>query len=354
MAGEGTGYADAQKMFGPLNANPPLYNGSFVRFVFDEYTAEVVDYTVLIPGGAGSGTLFFKNISLPAVTAGTTSVDGSTFTHVASSVAVTICNNPGAAMIVRSLAVTSHIDYLISSGIDVSRAGSYLNLSVPSATARLFVTGSASIWLNGSEADVELPPGTSAVFRADSVAGEGIAGPAGQVLLADEAVKSHLLLESYEVGLEGFVASSDIAYGGVTHASSTITSDGFRVTMDASFTSPKLVALYVHGSVLAINNDTPFDAAFDGFDMTRLAGIDDVAAYTGFSPAYTYVKGVNGLLFLIYLPQSGLHDISVAYLLPPPGDQGLNPIQAAGIAAIVLVIVCAAAAFMWRRRKPRR
>lgn len=347
-------YADSQGMLGPMYANPPVYNGSFVRFLFNESTAVATDYTVLTPGGGGVGTSFFQNIStLIAATSGTVAVDGAKFAYASSSMSVSVHNNPSAAIIVHSLSILLNISFEISPGIDASRAGSSLNLSAGAIKARLFVTDTASLDLLGFKAYALLPAGTYAIFRVDSVAGEGVAGPAKQTLLADEAVKSHLLLESYQVGFEGFVESSDTEYGGVTLISSEMSSDGFSVTLNCGFTTPKLAALYVHGSVFAANNTTVFGAKFDGSDGIKLADIEEVLTYAGSSPAYAYLAGVNGLLFVIYLPQPGQHVFSVAYPSSSTNEQGLNPIQVASIAAIVLVVIGAAAAFMWRRRKPR-
>ena len=347
-------YADSQGMFGLLHANPPAYNGSFVRFLFNESTAMITDYNVLIPGGGGVGTSFFQSIStLAAAAPGTVTVDSAKFAFASSSMSVLVFNNPGAAIIVRSLSVTLDIAFWISNDTDASRAGSSLNLSAGAVKARLFVTGTASIELLSHTAYALLPAGTSAIFRVDSVAGEGVAGPAKQSLLADEAVKSRLLLESSQVGLEGFVESSDIEYGGLTLVSSEMSSDGFSVSANGDFTTPKLAALYVHGSVFAANNRTVFGAKFDGLDVVKLASIEEVLKYAGSSPAYAYLTGVNGLLFVIYLPQPGQHVFSAAYPSSSSNEQGLNPIQAASIAAIVLVVIGAAAAFMWRRRKPK-
>ena len=347
-------YADSQGMFGPMHANPPVYNGSFVRFLFNDSTAVITDYAVLTPGGGGVGTSFFRNISTPiAAASGTVTVDGANFAYTGSALSISVYNNPSAAIVVHSLSVLLNVSFEVSSGIDASRAGSSLNLSAGAVKARLFVTGTASLDLLGFDAYALLPAGTSAIFRVDSVAGEGVAGPAKQALLADEAVRSHLLLESYQVGLEGFIESSDTEYGGISLISTEMSQDGFSVSFNGGFTAPKLAALYIHGSVFAANNTTVFDARLDGSDAVKLAGIEEILTYAGSSPAYADLAGLNGMLFVIYLPQPGQHVFSVAYPSSSSNEQGLNPIQAASIAAIVLVIIGAAAAFMWRRRRPK-
>ncbi len=342
-------YADSEHMFSLLHQTVSGYSGSFVSFDFNDTTATLSRYIVLTPSRS---TLVFDTVTFDAVAAGVASINGSVFRYLSAAADVLVCNNPTSALVIKSGAATVNVTFTLTGSLDADRNGQSLNLSAPGLEARLLVTGAASLTLVSFDATAHLPPGTSAIFRANAMAGESVAGAYGQEALANATVRQLLALESFGIGLEGFIEVSDSEYGAVKRLNSTKTLNGAELGLQASFTSPKLVAFHLHSSILSATNSTQITVTLDDIEIPALSSLDELVEYHGATPAHAYAVGGKGLLLLIYMPQHGNHTLSVEKVVPPPEDKGLNTIQILAIIAVILVILGIAATLMVRR-KPR-
>ena len=340
-------FADSQHMFGPLQTSGQPYTGSFVRFRFDQNTATITDYTVV---ARSRTTAVFRTVAPESASFGALSVNGTIFEYTSATLRIAVFNNPTSAILVNSTSSMLNMTFDLSSGINARRNGQSLNLSTTDLTAKLFVTGTATLTLVGSQAVARLPPGTAAIFRANSLDGENAAGAAGQTILADAAVGRLLALETFQIGFEGYVEASDVEYSGTSRRGSNLTANGFTVDIGVEQTSSVLVALHIHKSMMGGDVQSPFQVHLDGKNIAKLAGLGDVVADNGTAATFAMVVSGNGTLILLRIPDAGIHVLSVQRILPPPVDQGLNPLQLLAIAAIVLVLLGAAAAFMLRRK----
>jgi len=319
-----------------------------VSFQFNETTALMNDYIVLIPSRS---TSVFQTITPSVVAVGASSVNGSIFSHVGSAMGITVHNNPTSALIISSRSVTLDVTFSLSPGIDADRNGQSLNISAPDLAARLFVTGAATLTLSGADATATLPQGTSAIFRADATSGEGAAGALGQRTLGNASVAGLLALEIFSVSLEGFIALSDVEYGGYNTLGASVVANGLEVNLVGTSASPKLAALHLHDSVIPADNETEISVTLDGQPVSKLSTLDDVLTHGGSESVYADVLGENGLLLLIKLAGQGDHVLKVEKVTTTE-SQGLNPIQLAAIVAVVLALLGVAAAVMLRRRPP--
>ena len=336
-------------MFGPLQKTAFGYEGSFVSFMFNETTATVQNYVVL---GPGRFTSVFQVISPDVTGPGTSGTNASVFSYESSAMLLRIYSNPVAAMLIQSKSIELNITFTLSRGVGPRGTGSPLKLTTAYFEGRLFVTGVATLTRLDTQVTAHLPPGTKAVFRANSEAGEGAVGVEGQESLADATVQSRLALEGFEIGFEGYVAASDVVYGEIAVDDYNLTANGIQITFDGDFASPKLMAFQIHSSILAADKNSTISVRFDGEDVTRIATFDEVVDYSGNDPACALAVGENGVLLLAQIPQPGSHILTVELVVPRPPPEGLNPIQLVAIVAIVVVLVGAAAAFMLRRKPP--
>lgn len=335
-------------MFGAISESASGYSGSFVRFKFDTLTARVQEFTVLTPARS---TQFFLDITPLLVVTGSHMINGSTFEYSSSTMSLTIHNNPTAALNISSMGTQLTINFTLSSGINARRVGSTgLNLTTADLKAHVFTTGLGTISLIGNLAMASLPPGSKVIFRMSSVAGEGVAGADGQDALADAAMRRNLMLESYQVETEGFVASSDVSYNGLTHTSSNVSENGFNVTLYI-YADRGIAALHIHTSVFYPLNGAEYVVRVDGVEIARLATVEEVADYNGSVPVYASISGINGILLLVYFSSPLTHVFNAELVSQPPGEEPLNPIYIASILAIAVVFLIAAAMYMLRRGK---
>jgi hypothetical protein len=342
-------YADYEHMFGALHQTASGYAGSFVSFQFDDMTVGMTDYIVLTPSRS---TPVFQTISPESAAAGTSSINGSIFKFNSSAMEIAVHNNPASALSITSKAATFNVTFTLSPGMSARRNGQSLNISSPNLTARLFVAGAGTLSLSGADATANLPQGTSVTFRADATAGEGAAGALGQQSLGNASVRHLLAMESFGVGLEGFIEMSDVEYGGVADLGANAVDRGLELNLRGSAPASRLVALHLHGSVIPVDNRTEISIQFDGQPVSQLSTLDEVVEFDGGGPAGAHILGQNGLLILVSLPLQGDHVLRIEGAVPAE-PQGLNPIQLAAIVAVVLVLLGIAAAVMLRRRSPR-
>lgn len=342
-------YADSEHMFGLLHQTATGYAGSFVSFQFDDVTVDMTDYIVLTPSRS---TSVFQNISPETVAAGVSSINGSIFKYVSSAMEIVVHNNPTSALRIISKTATFNATFTLSPGINARRYGQSLNISSPDLTARLFVTGAATLSLSGTDATANLPQGTSVIFRTDAMIGEGVAGAAGQQQLGNASIQHLLALESFGVGLEGFIEMSDVEYGGMADLGATAIAEGFEITLRVNSASSRLFAFHLHDSIIPVDNQTELSLKLDGQAVSQLSTLDEVMEYNGGVPVCAHVLGSKGLLLLISLPLQGDHVLRVEKVLST-GQQGLDPIQLAAIVAVVLVLLGIAASVMLRRKPPR-
>jgi hypothetical protein len=329
-------YADSEHMFGLLHQTATGYAGSFVSFQFDDVTVDMTGYIVLTPSRS---TPVFQNISTETAAAGVSSINGSIFKYVSSAMEIVVHNNPTSALRIISKTATFNATFTLSPGINARRYGQSLNISSPDLTARLFVTGAATLNLSGTDATANLPQGTSVIFRTDAMTGEGVAGAAGQQQLGNASIQHLLALESFGVGLMADLGATAIA-------------EGFEITLRVNSASSRLFAFHLHDSIIPVDNQTQLSLKLDGQAVSQLSTLDEVMEYNGGGPVCAHVLGSKGLLLLISLPLQSDHVLRVEKVLST-GQQGLNPIQLAAIVAVVLALLGIAASVMLRRKPPR-
>jgi hypothetical protein len=341
-------YADSEHMFGSLHQTATGYAGSFVSFQFDELSVSMTDYIVKTPSRS---TSVFQTVSPDGAAAGVSGINGSIFHFVSNAMEIAIHNNPTSALSIASKATTINVTFTLSPGMDARRNGRSLNISSPNLAARLFVAGAATLSLSGADATATLPQGTSVTFRANATGGEGAVGALGQQSLGNASVRNLLALESFGVGLEGFIEMSDVEYGGIAALSATVIAEGVQINLRVSSTSSRLFAIHLHESVIPVDNRTQLSLKLDDQVVSQLSTLDEVMECNGAEPCSAHVTGSKGLLLLISLPLQGDHVLRAERVLSA-GQQGLNPIQLAAIAAVVLVLLGIAATVMLRRKPP--
>ena len=340
-------YADSVQMFGSIQNATFLYSGSFVRFQFDESTSTITDYIVLTPSRS---TSVFRSISSDISGAGVPSTNGSLFEYVSPAFLILAHNNPTSALVITSGPAALNVTFTLSGGVDASRYGTTLNLTTPDLTGYLSVKSPATLTLNGSQALAYLPPGSSVMFRANAMAGEGVAGSNGQEPLVNATIQHQLALESFEIGFEGYAEASDVEYGGARRIGTDVGTGRVSVALEMSAASANLVALHMHNSALAVDNDTRLTVSLYGTAVSQLSSLDAVVARTGDTPAFAFLVGNGGLLLLAYLPGTGNQTLSIQLVVPPEQPPALNPIQLLAIGVIVVVLLGVAAAVMLRRK----
>jgi len=347
-------YADMQHMFGPIHltaaGSTSTYSGSFLTFQFTNSTAMITDYIVLTPGKTNP---MFQSITPDVASTGTIILNGSIFEYTSTMMHLTLYNNPTSAIIIKPMISSLNVTFTLASGVDARRFGESLNLTstFTGLKGRLLVTNDANLNLLGNQAFVEIPSGSSAIFRTNSVAGENVAGADGQDALANATVGGLLGLESFEVGFEGYVESSDVVYNDINRVDTNISSDNVIVTFNVGISLPKIVVFHFHRSMMDIDNKTSFMVQLDGMNITKLPHPNEILNYSGITPAYVSIVGLDGLLMLLHIQQQGSFTLAIEKISsPPPESLGLNPIFILGMIAIILVIIGIAAVFMFRRK----
>ncbi len=226
---------------------------------------------------------------------------------------------------------TNYMKFELAIGTGAIKKGSAVIVGSEDAGGVFVMSGGATVTISGQDVVFMMPPGSTVIFRADTLQEQAIGSAVAEGLVSAEM---YLLKPGWTVG------EDVVAYDG-TDIYTVAASEEIVDVQVMGTSSQKSVVVHVANSYLDYDSADDLRVTLDGKKVAMGAGMTETLWGGGEEPSYFASKTAEGYDVVVYIPQNADSVISISGPEAELGVDGLVTLLAAigivGVAVVALI-----------------